>query len=93
MLNRLWNIPNPKHQITNKFKYLNSKQTLSKSVLNIGILTLSIVWHLGFVVWNFNPLDIEQIPYIYSSSGWQSAVLTTSDITLPLVFLCYVMLC
>jgi trk system potassium uptake protein TrkH len=46
MLNRLWKIPNPKHQITNKFKYLNSKQTLSKSVLNIGILRLGIVWYL-----------------------------------------------
>jgi hypothetical protein len=23
--------------------------------------SLGIVWHLGFVVWNFNPQDIEQI--------------------------------
>jgi len=30
-------ISNPKHQISNKFKYLNPKQNIVKSVLNIEI--------------------------------------------------------
>ena len=31
MLNKRWKIPNPKHQILNKFKYLNSKSKTNLS--------------------------------------------------------------
>jgi len=54
MLNKEWKILNPKHQILNKFEYLNSKQAPGKkSVLNIGIGIFGIVWYLRFGVLEF----------------------------------------
>jgi len=43
--------PNPKHQITNKSQYSNSK--FKTKVLVIRDWSLEFIWRLGFGIWNF----------------------------------------
>jgi hypothetical protein len=59
-------IPNLKHQITNKFQYLNSKQTLEKVCFehwDFGIWYCLVfgIWSLGFM----SPSNIEQLQKMY----------------------------
>ncbi len=58
MLNRLWKIPNHKHQITNKFKYLNSKS--NPLAVCFGHLEFDIGYCLVFVIWS---LEIKSTGY------------------------------
>ncbi|MDI6885800.1 MAG: hypothetical protein QMD22_05535 [archaeon] len=85
MLNRLWKIPNPKHQITNKFK-LNpfrvfwdmgraheiSKFKISSEKVCFEHLDFDIWYCLLFAIWSLefiNPPNIEQLPRELSEGG------------------------